>query len=259
MGIGQYAADLVNAPAQRRAGQTAAQGKIDAVNSATPLIQNALDSQKGIWGQTAGLTDSALSSMEQANQDYWSKDPSKFDDSAYTGDAALQKYLDPSMAFRMQRGVGALDASAAAQGGLFSSGHGNEVTDYAQGLASTEYGKANDRMMQARNNAYQQYDDFLKNQQSKRQGQMDMYGKQLSTGMQGKQNLSEQQGNFDTANIQNRMDSVNAYAEKEANRQANANSSQAAAWGLGGSLLDTGAQAAGSYYGAKAGASKAVT
>jgi hypothetical protein len=88
---------------------------------------------------------------------------------------------------------------------------------------------------------------------------MDMYGKQLSTGMQGKQNLSEQQGNFDTANIQNRMDSVNAYAEKEANRQANANSSQAAAWGLGGSLLDTGAQAAGSYYGAKAGASKAVT
>ena len=256
MAIGQYLADIENAPAQRRAQQTAAQGKIDAANGASPDIQNAWKAQQDIWAPQVGMSQTALQNMQGMADDYFSKDPEKFDDSAYSGDAALKKYLDPSMDFRMQRGVGALDASAAAQGGLFSSGHGQAVQDYAQGLASTEYSKANDRMMQQRNNAYQQYSDFLQNQQARRNGLMNVYGQQLSAGQNAMSNLSAQRGNYDQANIQNRQDIVNAYAEKEANRQNNANSGSAAVLGLLGSSLDLGANAAGSYYGAKAGAAQ---
>lgn len=53
--------------------------------------------------------------------------------------ANLNAYADPSYQFRLQQGVNGLDASAAAKGGLLSSGHMKDLTDYSQGLASTEY------------------------------------------------------------------------------------------------------------------------
>ena len=53
--------------------------------------------------------------------------------------------MDPSYQFQQQQGINAIDSSAAARGGLLSSGHTKDIQDYAQGLASQEYGKAYDR------------------------------------------------------------------------------------------------------------------
>ena len=246
MGLGDYLSGIVGADSTRRAQQTAAQGQIDAITGAQGGISDAWNAQQGMWSPIASNAGSAIDKYSQAaNSDYWKQDPEKFQ---FNGD--IKDYLDPSMDFRMQRGTGALDASAAAQGGLFSSGHGMAVQDYAQNLASTEYGKAFDRMQTTRNNAYQQYSDFLQNQQARRTGQLNAYKGQADIGMQGLSNLSQQRGNYDQSNIQNRMDLVNAYAGKEANRQGNENLGWQNAAGALGSGVDMGAQAGAAYLGA---------
>lgn len=64
----------------------------------------------------------------------------------------LNAYADPSYQFRLQQGVNGLDASAAAKGGLLSSGHMKDLTDYSQGLASTEYQNMYNRFNNDQNN-----------------------------------------------------------------------------------------------------------
>ena len=52
---------------------------------------------------------------------------------------------DPSYQWRLQQGQQALDRSASARGGIFSGRAGKDMTDYAQGAASQEYGNAYNR------------------------------------------------------------------------------------------------------------------
>lgn len=54
---------------------------------------------------------------------------------------------DPSYQFRLQQGLEALDRQYAARGGLGSGNRMIGITDYAQGLASTEYQSAFDRAL----------------------------------------------------------------------------------------------------------------
>jgi hypothetical protein len=49
---------------------------------------------------------------------------------------------DPSYQWRLNQGLEALNKSAAARGGYFSGQTGKDITDYAQGLASTEFQNA---------------------------------------------------------------------------------------------------------------------
>lgn len=57
---------------------------------------------------------------------------------------ALEK--TPGFQFRMNQGVQALDRSAAAKGTLLTGGHLKDLTEFGQGLASTEYGNEFGRM-----------------------------------------------------------------------------------------------------------------
>jgi hypothetical protein len=52
---------------------------------------------------------------------------------------------DPGYQFRMQQGQRALEASAAARGGLLSGGTGKNLVDYGQNFASNEYSNAYNR------------------------------------------------------------------------------------------------------------------
>lgn len=54
---------------------------------------------------------------------------------------------DPGYQFRMQQGQQALERSAAARGGLLSGGFARNLTDYAQGVGSQEYGNVYQRKM----------------------------------------------------------------------------------------------------------------
>jgi len=65
-------------------------------------------------------------------------------------DLDVNKFLDPSMNFRIQQGTNALESSAAARGGLLSGATLKGVQDYSQNIASQEYSNAINRAMQDR-------------------------------------------------------------------------------------------------------------
>lgn len=62
--------------------------------------------------------------------------------------------IDPSYQFRLDQGQKALQASAAARGGLLTGQGAADITNYAQGAASQEYQAAFDRFQTTQNNSY---------------------------------------------------------------------------------------------------------
>jgi hypothetical protein len=70
------------------------------------------------------------------------------------GPAQFEQYLDPSMAFRQKIGTQATERMANVGGSALSGNTLRALTDYGQGLASTEYGNAFSRFQDERTNIY---------------------------------------------------------------------------------------------------------
>lgn len=70
------------------------------------------------------------------------------------GSAHDNAMLDPSFGFRLGEGLKAIQGSAAAKGTLHSGGTLKDLNNYAQGMASTEYGNAFDRALRQANFDY---------------------------------------------------------------------------------------------------------
>lgn len=103
----------------------AADVQADAANQATQLQREIFNRQVELqepWRQ-AGIN--ALTRMQ-------------------SGD--VMGYMDPSYQFRLGEGLKAMQRTAAARGGLLSGGALKEANRYGQGLASTEYGNAFNRL-----------------------------------------------------------------------------------------------------------------
>jgi hypothetical protein len=73
---------------------------------------------------------------------------------AQFGEDQFEQYLDPSMAFRQKLGTQATERMANVGGGALSGNTLRALTDYGQGLASTEYGNAFNRFQTERGNIY---------------------------------------------------------------------------------------------------------
>jgi hypothetical protein len=73
---------------------------------------------------------------------------------AQFGPDQFEQYLDPSMAFRQRLGEQSTARLANVGGGAMSGNTLRALTDYGQGLASTEYGNAFDRFQTERGNIY---------------------------------------------------------------------------------------------------------
>lgn len=73
---------------------------------------------------------------------------------AQFGPDQFEQYLDPSMAFRQRLGTQATERMANVGGGALSGNTLRALTDYGQGLASTEYGNAFNRFQDERTNIY---------------------------------------------------------------------------------------------------------
>lgn len=73
---------------------------------------------------------------------------------AQFGEDQFQQYLDPSMAFRQKLGEQSTARMANVGGGALSGNTLRALTDYGQGLASTEYGNAFERFQNERTNIY---------------------------------------------------------------------------------------------------------
>ena len=72
----------------------------------------------------------------------------------FTTEEALSPYLDPSMAFRMKYGTQATERLANVAGGALSGNTLRGLTEFGQGLASTEYANAFNRAQTERANIY---------------------------------------------------------------------------------------------------------
>lgn len=133
-------------------GVTAAQGAADAQRSAADAAQSsqermfnqALDTQKP-WLDAGGR---GLSQLESGiNSGAFNSQAGQYDAPQYHGPAAFKDMkfdfeADPGYQFRLSEGNKAVQASAAARGGLFSGKTGTDLQDYSQGLASQEYDNA---------------------------------------------------------------------------------------------------------------------
>ena len=73
---------------------------------------------------------------------------------SFADQQALAPYLDPSMAFRMRYGTQATERLANVGGGAISGNTLRGLTEFGQGLASTEYGNAFNRAQTERANIY---------------------------------------------------------------------------------------------------------
>lgn len=125
------------------------------------------------------------------------------------GSTALTSALqsDPGYQFRMTQGVNALDRSAAARGMLNSGAQQKALTQYGQGLASSELNNAFQRVGAVQNNA-QQASGALSN----------LYQNQGTT----LSNLAVRQGSQNQALSQNTSNALGQYSMAAGNAQAGA-------------------------------------
>jgi hypothetical protein len=144
-GVGAVAS-LIGGKQSSNAAQSAAQTQADAANNATASQNAALQQQLALQQPftTAGTTAvNQLSAMTQP------------------GGAATQNFsyapfnyqADPGYAFRMKEGMNAMNATAAARGGLISGNALKAGQIYGQEMGSQEYGNAFNRYLSNYSNA----------------------------------------------------------------------------------------------------------
>jgi hypothetical protein len=124
---------------------------------------------------------------------------------AQFGPDQFAQYLDPSMAFRQRLGTQATERMANVGGGALSGNTLRALTDYGQGLASTEYANAFGRFQTDRTNIY----NTLANIAGMGQGA-------VNTGVNATQNLASQLTGLTTgagaAQAAGTVGSANAYS-----------------------------------------------
>ena len=112
------------------------------------LYGSYLDQMKGIYGQGAGQYQDALSKLSQAI----GEGPDQF---SYNGD--VNQFYDKFANQRQQAAMNAMQNSGAANGSRWSSDFMNGMASKQQALASEEWSKAYDKMMQDRATQLQEW------------------------------------------------------------------------------------------------------
>ncbi len=181
----------------------------------------------------------------QALQDFLDSDVYQNDGFQFTGD--VSDYFDPAANQRVDAAMTAIDNSAASGGNRFSSDYVNRVAGKQQALASEEWEKAYNRLMQDRQ---QQLNEWNMNSQNAwnnynaTQGRakyaVDAYGNDRDQYVQGI-------GDATMAAMNNRLGGLQTQANVAAGR-VNAMQNQNAGGALA-SALGPIAQFAGSYFG----------
>lgn len=125
------------AAAQAKAAQSAATGQSQAGTNATNAIQGALSTATNtaapytsLGSTAAGELTNALAPSGSLTQG-WNQ--------TFQAPTAAQAQAQPGYQFSLQQGLQALQNSAAARGGLLSTGTAKNLTGYAEGLADTNY------------------------------------------------------------------------------------------------------------------------
>lgn len=108
----------------------------------TPTTQPEQSSAPGLWGTMANGVINASNGGNNLDEIRKKQLPIN----QYGGTANDLLNSDPSYQWRLAQGEQALERSAAARGGLLSGRAAKDLTGYAQGMASTEYGNIYNRL-----------------------------------------------------------------------------------------------------------------
>jgi hypothetical protein len=125
---GQQASNLAGAAGTQAQAAQQSQLKSEGANE-QPFV--------GAGQQAVGSLSNLLAPGGQLTQGYGS----------FTAPTGVTEQNDPGYQFRLQQGQNALQNSAAARGGLLSTGTAKNLNDYAQGAASQEYGNVYNRAL----------------------------------------------------------------------------------------------------------------
>ena len=161
----------------------------------------------------------------------------------------ISQFMDPAANQRVAAAMQAIENSAASGGNRFSSDFINRVGAKQQAMASEEWEKAYNRLMQDKNSAMQEYQLNSNNAwnnynatNTRNQYAVDAYGNDRNQYING---LSDAM----SAGIQNRNALLNSQAQTISGR-ANANQGTSG-WDLASGLLGAGGQFMASYFGGK--------
>lgn len=217
------------------------QGKADATMDTN---QGDIDAYKSLidstYGQGAANYDEALSKF--LNSDVYQND-----DFSYNKD--VSEFMDPYANQRVQQAMDAINNSAASGGSRFSSDYINRVGAKQQSLASEEWEKAYNKLMQDRQNALSEYNANSQNHwnnynatNARNQYAVDAYGNDRTNYINGI-------GDAMTATMNNRNANLQTQAQTIMGK-ANANQNTGVWSGIG-STLGAGANFLSNYYGGK--------
>lgn len=141
--LGSSAADKA-AKAQEKAANDAADFAKQQQNNSTNYQTGVAGEQRGLLSPYANAGAGAVSNLGQLLQPGGQLNKGYQDFQAPTG---VTEQNDPGYQFRLSQGLNALQNSAAARGGLLSSGTAKNINDYAQNSASNEYGNVYNRAL----------------------------------------------------------------------------------------------------------------
>lgn len=170
-----------------------------------------------------------------------------YQNDAFSYGKGVDEFLDPAYNQRVDAAMSQLNAAAANNGGYFSSDFVSRAGAKQQALASEEWEKAYNRLMQDRNAALQEYNVNSQNgwnnynaEQGRLQAAVNAYGSDRDKYYEGI-------GNAMSAGIQNRLGGLNTQAQTVMGR---ANAQQGTSlWDLGAGLTNAGANFMANYFG----------
>lgn len=194
------AATVGSAIISSNASKSAASTQADAANRATAAQQDALAQQMELQKPftTAGTT--AVNQLSKMTQ------PGGEATKAFTyAPFSYNQYTDPGTQFRIQQGLNAMNATAAARGGLISGNALKAGQDYGQAQGSQEYGAAFNRYLQNYANAQNTF-------QMNRNNLLDPLKFLTNIGQAGASNQAANVGSFGAANAANITGAANATA-----------------------------------------------
>lgn len=170
-----------------------------------------------------------------------------YQNQGFSYDKDVNEFYDPYANQRVQAAMDAINASAATGGNRFSSDFIGRVGAKQQSMASEEWEKAYNKLMQDRQQAMSEYNTNSQNSwnnynanQSRLQAAVDAYGGDRDKYYEG-------QGTALAAGIQNRLGGLNTQAQTIMGGE---NAKQGTSgWDLASGLLGAGANFMGSYFG----------
>lgn len=222
----------------------AAQKAYDDIQARADEVMSANNSDISAYASSLRNTYGRGSSQfDQALQDFLNSDTYQQGEFGYTGN--INDFYDPAAALRVNQAMNAINNASASGGNRFSSDYINRVGAKQQALASEEWAKAYDRLMQDRQMQLSKYNANSQAGWNNYNAKMDKVKTGLEQYGNDRNALMQGLGDVTTATMNNRLGGLQTMANVTA---GNANASQNSDIS---SIIGPVASFLGSYYGGK--------